>query len=122
MRTYTPVEAREVIVMADRYASQAIQLSGSRVIYAADEFYCLAGVTVPDTDYYESFPQLENGVGMIRQFEDELREAKRTMPDAGGQPAQVTIACGTSIYPYMKKWMQELVPQAVTVQNIPTPQ
>ena len=119
VRTYTPGEAREVIVMADRYASQAIQLSGSRVIYAADEFYCLAGVTVPDTDYYESFPQLENGVGMIRQFEDELHEAKRTMPDVGGQPAQATIACGTSIYPYMRKWMQELVPQAVTVQAIP---
>ncbi|MDR1704737.1 MAG: DUF512 domain-containing protein [Clostridiales bacterium] len=40
-------------------------------VWAADEFYVLAGRKIPDYGYYIGFPQLENGVGMMALFEKE---------------------------------------------------
>lgn len=48
---------------------------GSRTgIYAADEFFFLAGLGPPETHYYGDFPQAENGIGLARMFIDSFRE------------------------------------------------
>ena len=31
-----------------------------------------AGLPIPDDDAYEGYPQIENGVGMLRSFTDEF--------------------------------------------------
>lgn len=36
------------------------------IIYPADEFFLLAGEEIPDDEYYQDYPQLENGIGMLR--------------------------------------------------------
>jgi len=38
--------------------------------YAADELFITAGVDIPKAAYYYDFPQIENGVGMVRDFLD----------------------------------------------------
>ncbi len=45
---------------------------GHNIVSLADEFYVLAAREVPDAGNYGDFPQLGNGIGMIRQFLDEL--------------------------------------------------
>ncbi len=35
-------------------------------VQAADELFIQAGLPIPDEDYYGDFPQLENGIGMMR--------------------------------------------------------
>ncbi len=42
---------------------------------ASDEFFILAGEKVPDNSYYGTYDQYENGVGMMRSFEDDLDDA-----------------------------------------------
>lgn len=42
----------------------------TRLVWAADEFYLNAGRSVPRSEAYEGYPQLENGVGLVRQFLD----------------------------------------------------
>ena len=42
---------------------------GRRLVYAADEYYLLAGRPFPTADAYDGFPQHENGIGMARAFE-----------------------------------------------------
>lgn len=69
---FTPEEASDVIDMIDEAARIQLEKYGSRQFFAADEFYLKAGRPLPDTEYYEDYPQIENGVGMLRSFSDEF--------------------------------------------------
>jgi putative radical SAM enzyme (TIGR03279 family) len=40
----------------------------NRFAYAADELYVNAGLDIPLNSYYDDFPQIENGVGMVSDF------------------------------------------------------
>ncbi len=47
-------------------------------IYAADEFFVLAGQEIPPAEYYQDFPQLENGIGSLRMLKENYKSKKRT--------------------------------------------
>ncbi|MBO8168354.1 MAG: DUF512 domain-containing protein [Thermoanaerobacteraceae bacterium] len=47
-----------------------LQRLGSRFVYAADEFYLKCSREIPLSEAYEDFPQVENGVGLVRLFLD----------------------------------------------------
>lgn len=44
---------------------------GTNFIYPSDEFFSLADNDIPDATYYEGYPLIENGVGMLRKLIDE---------------------------------------------------
>jgi len=67
----TPVDercARETIVLVDRLHGDYAAETGEGFVYCADEWYIRAGLDIPDESYYDDFPQIENGVGMVRDF------------------------------------------------------
>ena len=68
MRTHTEAEAAAIVDAIDEWQPVFLDVLGRRMIFAADEYYLLANRDVPDDDSYESYAQLENGVGMIRRF------------------------------------------------------
>ena len=78
MPQYTKDAAAEVIDIVDEFGSNFKQQYGTRIVYAADEFYLKAERVLPDGEYYEAYPQIENGVGMWtslkEEFLSELRE------------------------------------------------
>ncbi len=39
-------------------------------IYASDEFFIKADLAIPEADYYGSFDEIENGIGMVRTLLD----------------------------------------------------
>jgi hypothetical protein len=43
------------------------------MVFAADEYYLMAGRPFPNAETYEGFPQHENGLGMARAFEAAFR-------------------------------------------------
>lgn len=45
---------------------------GTRFVFPADEFYLLTQEQIPPATAYEDFSQLENGVGMIAQFRQQI--------------------------------------------------
>jgi len=49
---------------------------GSTFVFLADEFYLRAGVALPPRAHYGDYPQIEDGVGMVRRF---LTDARRTL-------------------------------------------
>ena len=69
---FTPEEAAAVIDVIDMIAAEQLEKHGSRQFFAADEFYLKAKRPLPPTEYYEDYPQIENGVGMLRSFSDEF--------------------------------------------------
>lgn len=50
---------------------------GMRKIFLADEIFLKAKKEIPTKSYYENYPQIENGVGLIRQLLDEWTKVKR---------------------------------------------
>ena len=49
-----------------RWQEPYLDALGRRLVYAADEYYLLAGRPFPDADDYDGFAQHENGIGMAR--------------------------------------------------------
>ena len=85
LRPHTRAEAEEVCAAVDRWQS-AFQIAvGRRVVFAADEYYLLAGRGFPEAQEYEGFAQHENGVGMARAFLAELSGVPAA-PDASAGP------------------------------------
>lgn len=79
----------------------------TRTVYAADEFYIMAGEPLPVASNYEDFPQIENGVGMLASFLDECHAARQeALPKACVRT--VSIATGTSAAPYIKQAAEAL--------------
>ena len=73
--------ANDTISLVDRYGDACIKQRGYRVVYCADELYITANIDLPQYEYYDDFPQLENGVGMmslfINEFMDEMERYLR---------------------------------------------
>lgn len=70
---FTAEEAAAVVRQVEAFASAHAEKTGSRLIFAADEFYLQAGLPIPPEEAYEEYPQIENGVGMLRSFYEEAR-------------------------------------------------
>jgi putative radical SAM enzyme (TIGR03279 family) len=68
MRPHTPAEAATVVDTVTEWQTLCRKLLGKRLVYAADEYYLLAGREFPPFSQYDGFPQHENGIGMARAF------------------------------------------------------
>ena len=75
MRFHAQGEAEAVLLVLERWQSRFLDVLGRRLAFAADEYYLMAGRPFPSTEEYEGFPQHENGIGMARLFETEVRTA-----------------------------------------------
>ena len=76
LRAHSVGEAGAVLDAVEEWQHIFLAALGRRLVFAADEYYLLAGRPFPPADQYEGFPQHENGVGMARTFELELLGAK----------------------------------------------
>jgi len=73
MRAHSPAEALAVVGAVEEWQGRFLAAVGRRVVSAADEYYLLAGRPFPPSAAYEGFDQHENGIGMVRSFEDAFR-------------------------------------------------
>ncbi len=101
---FTREEAKAVIDVINEFGEKHKKEHGTRLVYAADEFYLKAGIDIPDADYYEEYAQIENGVGMLRSFADEFKiavEDVSDLVDSLDRPRTVSIVTGVASYPMM---------------------
>ncbi|MEY8304676.1 DUF512 domain-containing protein [Anaerosalibacter bizertensis] len=75
---------------------------GTRFVYPSDEFYAVAEEELPAYEEYEGFPQLENGVGLMRLFLYEIEEELKKIDDNTIVNKKYIIATGTLAYKFMK--------------------
>ncbi len=103
----TKEKAREIIGLVDSFGEECYRTFGSRLFYCGDELYLKAGIDIPDWEYYEGFPQFENGVGMLRSLEDEFMAAledEELTPQSANNP--FSIATGFAAAPLLTKLLQ----------------
>lgn len=72
LESFTNDDAIEVLNIIHRWQAIFLKHYNTRFIYAGDEWYINAKLPIPDEDAYEGYPQIENGVGMLRSFNDEF--------------------------------------------------
>ncbi|HEY8350312.1 MAG TPA: DUF512 domain-containing protein [Clostridia bacterium] len=108
LEPFTAAEACEVLAQVGEWQKKFLDEFGTRLVYAADEFYIKAGAELPAYEEYEDFPQIENGVGMMKQFMyefDDFLDTNGSMLDSrwnGEPPRTVSIATGRCAAGYIE--------------------
>lgn len=111
-------DALEVIALTEGFQRECREKYGMNFVHASDEWYIMAQMEMPEAERYDGYPQLENGVGMLRLLLDEFQAAvqendgKREFEGAERE-AELSIATGQLPYPYIKRMadtMMELWP------------
>ena len=85
-----------------RWQSSFRETIGRGFVYLSDEVYLLAGLDFPDEEAYDGYPLMENGVGMSRDFLDELAFQAEDFPEALAAPARVTLVSGELTAPLLQ--------------------
>lgn len=107
LRTFTKEEAAALIDQVTVWQQNCREETGKTFIYLGDEFYLLAGREVPQADWYDGFPQLENGIGLTRSFLDEWQQTLEQL--ASYTPtAPAVVPVGEGAYPVLKPLMDKL--------------
>ena len=108
---FSAEEAARVIDAVNEFGEAMLQAHGSRMFFLADEFYLKANRELPDEDYYEGYPQIENGVGMIRSFVEEFLDAWEDisdMQDVRQSPRRVSLVTADAAYPMISEIARKL--------------
>lgn len=115
IETFSKEEAGEVIDIIEGYQKQFYKEYGIHFVHASDEWYINAEREFPEEDRYDGYVQLENGVGMMRIFIDEFKDALEQLTNSKEYPKLreklqrvVTIAVGKLTYPIMKKITEQM--------------
>ena len=109
---FTPEEASQIIDMINAFGEEQKAIHGTRIFYAADEFYLKSGREIPNGDYYEDYPQLENGVGMLRSCCDEFGMALEDVVDFSvslTEPREISMVTGVASYETIKEQVAKLM-------------
>lgn len=97
---FDPERACETIRLVTEFGDRCMEETGSRIFFCSDELYLKAGLSLPPDEWYEGYPQLENGVGLLRLLETEFAEALEHTPAGDGVP--FSIATGVAAAPFLK--------------------
>jgi putative radical SAM enzyme (TIGR03279 family) len=103
----TREDARETIDIVERWQEKLYKSHGTHFIHASDEFYILAGRPLPETERYDGFVQLENGVGMIRLMTDEVEEALARL-EGDQEEEELSVATGLLAYDYLNGFLEKI--------------
>ncbi len=93
--------ALETVRQVEAFGDECRKKHGSRIFFCSDELYLKAGLELPPDEWYEGYPQLENGVGLLRLLETEFTDGLRGDIESGGKP--FSIATGEAAAPFLRK-------------------
>ncbi len=107
-------DAVKVLDIIHKWQKICMDNFGTHFVYASDEWYSLAGLSIPDSDYYEGYEQLENGVGMIRSFIDDFDAAiskagkSYDMCNPADNKKTFTFVTGVMFSEYLEKCLKKM--------------
>ncbi len=111
LRTFTKEEAKNVVEQVSSWQKKLKKELGSSFVFLSDEFYVMAGVTIPSYYYYEGFPQIENGVGLMALFKHQFEKSLKRLKANKGKNINTTpylIVTGIDAYNFMEEVAKEL--------------
>ena len=108
LRTFRPAEAAAAIALLEPYQQRFRDELGYGLVYPSDEFYLVAGQPLPPAEVYDGYDQIENGVGMVRKFQDDWERARLKLPGRSRQPQRIVVATGTLAAPVLQPMIDRI--------------
>lgn len=84
---------------------------GTNFAFLGDEIYLRAGLSVPGRRHYGDYPQIEDGVGMVRSFQEEFARLLRRLgknPPRDPERLRGTILTGRLFAPVLAELIGQL--------------
>lgn len=110
----TVAVARQVLAQIHAWQEKALKEKGTRFVFASDEFYTLAQEPIPPAEAYEGYPQLENGVGLVRLLLEEWEDWEKRLPPKAAAVTEATVAAGVTAALYL----QPIVDRLNQIENV----
>lgn len=103
----TPPFCRDTVRQAAPWQRRFRLETGRGFVYLADEFFIQGGLPIPGSSYYDDFAQIEDGVGMVRNFLHDFTShlGRRHQP---WTHLRGTLATGGLFYPFLQECMVRL--------------
>jgi len=89
--------------------------TGRAFIYPSDEFFIVAGREVPPARAYDGFPQIENGVGIVRSFITQFRRQARNLPVRVAPKRKITLVTAELASGFMQS---QIVPRLAKIAGL----
>ncbi len=102
IESFSKEDSLSIIKQVEKWQNKLESQFGTKFVFLSDEFYLKAEIPLPNGDYYEGYPQLENGVGMITLMEEEFFEYFNTIKGDSIKRAY-SVATAKLAYPLIKK-------------------
>ena len=100
---FSAARAKAVLRQVRMWQRQLRRRLGTRLVFASDELYLLAGSRLPGAAAYERYPQFQNGVGIARSFLDELHRMSRKLPAELPHPISAGLITGRLAEPFIRQ-------------------
>lgn len=110
LNSYTKEQAEEVINIIEKFNHRFMCYNNEIIAFAGDEFFLIAGRDIPNVDYYNGFPQLENGVGLWASFKHDFESALMSSESENlnaDKIRKITIVTGEAAYPLISELVDE---------------
>ena len=125
IESITKEYAKNFLDLADRYAAEWQERLGSHFVYPSDEFYIIAGESIPPAERYDAFDQKENGVGMLRDLLNHFHDVQiPQLPKTLSSPVKITFVTATLAGDFLNehimhqlRMIKNFTPNLVTVRN-----
>lgn len=102
LEPFTAQKSAEALEIIEKKQQECLEKYGTRMVFASDEFYINAKRELPLAEYYEDYPQYENGVGLMRSLIDEFTDVLSDF-DGEVQEREFSVATGKLAFPLMKQ-------------------
>lgn len=104
----TPDMARTYLAAAETWGATFMDQWGERFVYPGDELFLMTGSMPPAADYYDSFPQIENGIGMVRTFLDRWKAGSPALRAGPERPLHLALVTGQLAASFLEPMIAEL--------------
>jgi putative radical SAM enzyme (TIGR03279 family) len=107
----TPEFCRGVIREVEAMQVSLRERLGTTFAFLGDEIYLRAGRAVPGRVHYGDYPQIEDGIGMVRSFKNEFSAVARRLEGQltkRGKKKRGTVITGTLFAPVLKPMLDDL--------------
>lgn len=108
LEPFTKEDARAVLGQVNGMGDEFLRRFGTRLVYCSDEWYLTAEEPLPPESYYEGYPQLDNGVGMLRSLLEEVAQFFAEHPHLRTRSRTVSLATGMAAAPTLIRIADEL--------------
>lgn len=111
LRAVSKSDAEKIVDIVEKFQPLMLSKTGTRFVFAADEFYIKADRPVPPAENYEDFSQIENGIGLIAAFKSDFDYAISQIDFKNAKDiviGEVSIATGKSAFKLIKEHADKL--------------